>query len=334
MNVEFWIKEILASHERKTMPIMTHPGIEISGQKVVDTVSSGDLHFQAIKTLNEHFPQSMACTSIMDLTVEAEAFGAQLSVYENELPSIKGNLLNTYEDVLNLKIPSLEKARIPAFLKVSSLAYKILDKPFFAGCIGPYSLAGRLLGMTEIMISIYTEPQMVTLLLEKCTDFLINYVMAIKNTGVAGVIMAEPAAGLLSDEDCFNFSSVYIKRIVDAVQDETFIIILHNCGNTGHCTQAMLKSQAKCLHFGNKINMVKALNECPSNMLVMGNLDPVGVLKMSKENDVRLQTLKLLEETNSYNNFILSTGCDVPPNVPIENIQAFYDALSSYNTDY
>lgn len=172
---------------------------------------------------------------------------------------------------------------------------------------------------------------MVTLLLDKCTDFLMNYVTAIKATGVAGVIMAEPAAGLLSNEDCFNYSSVYIKKIVESVQDENFIVILHNCGNTGHCTQAMLKTKAKCLHFGNKIDMIKALNECPSEILVMGNLDPVGVLKMSNANDVHLQTLKLLKETSNYTNFILSTGCDVPPNIPMENIQAFYDALDCYN---
>lgn len=331
MNVESWIKEILASRERKAMPIMTHPGIEMLGRKVVDAVSDGDIHYQAIEALNNRFPQSMACTSIMDLTVEAEAFGAQLCVYDDELPSIQGHLLNNYDDVLRLGVPSLDKARVPEFLKVSALASKALEKPFFAGCIGPYSLAGRLMGMTEIMIAIYTEPQTVTLLLDKCTDFLMSYVSAIKATGVAGVVMAEPAAGLLSDEDCTNYSSIYIKKIVEAVQDETFAVVLHNCGNTGQCTQAMLKTEAKCLHFGNQIDMIKALDECPSDMLVMGNLDPVGVMKMGNADDVRTQTLKLLEEAGSYQNFILSTGCDVPPNIPMENIQAFYDALDSYN---
>ena len=62
MNVESWIKEILASRERKAMPIMTHPGIEMLGRKVVDAVSDGDIHYQAIEALNNSFPKSMACT--------------------------------------------------------------------------------------------------------------------------------------------------------------------------------------------------------------------------------------------------------------------------------
>lgn len=93
-----------------------------------------------------------------------------------------------------------------------------IDKPVLAGCIGPYSLAGRLYDMTEIMMAIYTEPDTVLLLLEKCTEFILRYCLAIKETGVAGVIMAEPAAGLLSNEDCQRYSSVYVKRIIDAVQ--------------------------------------------------------------------------------------------------------------------
>ena len=72
-----------------------------------------------------------------------------------------------------------------------------------------------------------------------------------------GVVMAEPAAGLLSDEDCTQYSSVFIKEIVEKVQDDHFTVILHNCGNTGHCTKAMVATGAAAYHFGNKIDMVE-----------------------------------------------------------------------------
>ena len=45
------------------------------------------------------------------------------------------------------------------------------------------------------------------------------------------LIIAEPAAGLLSPEQCAEFSSPYVKKVVDAVQDDNFMVILHNCGN-------------------------------------------------------------------------------------------------------
>lgn len=73
--------------------------------------------------------------------------------------------------------------------------------------------------------------------------------------------------------------------------------------------------------------MVEALKGCPSHTLVMGNIDPVGVLKMSSASQVAAQVAELLQRTCGYPNFVLSTGCDVPPGVPMENITAFYAAL-------
>lgn len=101
--------------------------------------------------------------------------------------------------------------------------------------------------------------------------------------------MAEPAAGLLSNEDCMTYSSVYVRRIIEKVQDEHFAVILHNCGNSGQCTEAMVATGAKGYHFGNRIDMVEALKGCPSHTLVMGNIDPVGVLKMSSASQVAAQ---------------------------------------------
>lgn len=76
--------------------------------------------------------------------------------------------------------------------------------------------------MTEIMMAIYTEPETALLLLDKCTLFITQYCRAIKDCGSAGVIIAEPAAGLLSNEDCMQYSSVFVKRIVE----EVHIVIL------------------------------------------------------------------------------------------------------------
>ena len=70
-------------------------------------------------------------------------------------------------------------------------AKTITDRPVFAGCIGPYSLAGRLYDMSEIMMLIYINPEAANSLLKKCSDFILRYCMALKATGVNGVVMAE-----------------------------------------------------------------------------------------------------------------------------------------------
>lgn len=310
---------------------MTHPGIELVGATVLDAVSKGEVHADAICALNERHPAA-AVTAIMDLTVEAEAFGAEIAFSKDEIPNVIGRLVSDYESVEALKVPGIDAARVPEFLKANALvAQRIKDKPIYGGCIGPFSLAGRLFDLSEFMMAIYIEPETVTLLLEKCTEFIVKYLTAMKQTGINGVIMAEPAAGLVSNEDCYQYSTVYVRKIIEAVQDDDFTVILHNCGNTGHCTDAMIRSGARALHFGNKADMLQALNECPRELTVMGNIDPVGVIKNGTPEMVRKETAALLEATSEFDNFVLSTGCDVPPHIPEENIEAFYAALDDYN---
>ena len=322
---------MLQEKKRVAIPIMTHPGIELTGNTVRQAVTDGQVHADAICALNEKFPAA-AVTAIMDLTVEAEAFGAQVLFSENEIPNITGRLVSDLESIQALQVPDLSAGRVQEYLKANRLtAERIKDKPIYGGCIGPFSLAGRLFDMTELMMSIYLEPDTVTLLLEKCTEFILKYVKAMKETGISGVVMAEPAAGLISNDDCNIYSTTYVKQIVDAVQDDSFIVILHNCGNTGHCTDAMVKSGAKGLHFGNKADMVEALKECPSDILVMGNIDPVCIMQQASPEKVKEETRALLNATAAWDNFILSTGCDVPPHIPFDNIIAYYEALDEFN---
>lgn len=325
-----FINYILRTEGCPAIPIMTHPGIEAIGKTVKDAVTDGKIHYEAVKYLADLY-DSAACTTIMDLTVEAEAFGARVMIPEDEIPSVTGAIVHDEASVNALEIPDMTKGRIPQYLLANRLAAENIQKPVLSGCIGPYSLAGRLYDMTEIMIAIYIDPETIVKLLDKCTRFLIQYCRELKNTGTAGVIIAEPAAGLLSNDDCMTYSTYFVKQIVEAVQDDDFAVILHNCGNTGHATQAMIESKACGLHFGNKINMTDVLKECPSDVVVMGNLDPVGIFKQGTGQEVRIATKKMLADTRGYDNFVISSGCDLPPHVSQENLLAFFEEVKIFN---
>nr|WP_288661240.1 uroporphyrinogen decarboxylase family protein [uncultured Alistipes sp.] len=331
LDMKVWAEAARSGKRRLAIPIMTHPGIELCGYTVRDAVTDGEVHARAILALNDRYPAD-ACSVIMDLTVEAEAFGAHIVFPENEVPSVTDALVHNLAEIEALKIPTLETGRIPQYIKANRIvAEAIGDKPLFAGCIGPFSLAGRLFGMTELMMAIFTEPETVQLLLEKCTRFISGYCQALKQAGAQGVVIAEPAAGLVSNEDCSLYSSSYVRRIVESVQDDSFLVVLHNCGNTGHCTEAMIETGAAGYHFGNQAGMVAALEACPTDTLVMGNIDPVGLFKQASADEMYRATQDLLNATAAYPNFILSSGCDVPPETPFANIEAFYEALTEYN---
>jgi uroporphyrinogen decarboxylase len=320
------IGKILTTDSIPVMPIMTHPGIELIGKKVIDAVKDGQTHYEAVMALRKRFPQSVASTTIMDLSMEAEAFGANIVFDDNEVPTVSGRMLESAADVEALQIPSLDTKRVPEYLKANRLAAAELDVPLFGGCIGPFSLAGRLYDMTELMMAMYIEPDTANLLLDKCTQFILEYCKQIKASGSAGVVMAEPAAGLLSNDDCQAYSSRFVKTIVDAVQDDNFVVMLHNCGNTGQCTKAMIETGAAALHFGNAIDMAQVLNEVPADIAVSGNINPVEIMKFGTPQQVEDVAKQLIKLADKHNNFILSTGCDVPPETPFENIESLFNA--------
>jgi len=332
--IKEWYENVLASPERIAMPIMTHPGIELIGATVLEVVTNGKTHFNAVNALHKNSP-SAAVTTAMDLTIEAEAFGCKINFETDSIPAVTERLIHNIDKVDELSVPEVTSSkRLAEYLKAVRLAVNnIHDVPVFSGCIGPFSLAGRLLDMTEIMTGIYINPDSVHHVTEKCTSFLKKYIREHKSMGADGIIMAEPAAGLLGEDECNLFSSSYIKEIVNEFQDDNFMIILHNCGHNGSLAKSMESTGAKALHFGNSADMLHVLESVSEDILVMGNIDPVNVLQTKDAALVRRKTKELLDKTKNYPNFVLSSGCDLPPGVPQNNIKAFFEALNEYNSE-
>lgn len=328
-----WKNSIIDSEEIKAMPIMTYPGLNILGETVLEMVTNGEVQYRSIKALTDRYT-TVASATVMALYVEAEAFGSEIKYSQNEIPTVSKRLINSFISLSSMKIPEIGEGKTCEHLKAAKLATEnITDRPVFAGIIGPYSLAGRLYDITEMMTTILLEPEGSHELLQVCTDFLKKYARAFKDAGCNGVIIAEPAAGLLAERECNEFSSSYVKQIVDYVQDENFIVILHNCGNTVTLVNSMVSTGSAGFHFGNSVDMLDILPYIPSDHLVFGNLDPAGVIRDGTPEIIRTETLELLNKTASFKNFVLSTGCDVPPGTKLENIDALFNALNEYNED-
>ena len=268
----------------------------------------------------------------MDLSVEAECFGAQIRIFDDEVPTVVGRLIHDEDEANALTVPSVGAARSGLYVEaIRKAAALITDRPVFAGMIGPFSLAARLLDVTEIMMDCYEDPDMVHAVLDKCTEFLIEYAKAYRDAGANGIMMAEPVAGLLSPTLEEEFSSPYVKRIVDAVQTDDFIVIYHNCGdNTPKMVKSILSTGAAAYHFGNSIDMKKMLEAIGDDVIVMGNVDPAGEIRLGNPESVRMATLSVMEACCEHPNFVISSGCDIPPLSPWENINAFFDAVGEF----
>lgn len=329
-NMKQWVQDVISQPVKKAMPILSFPGVQITGHTVEEMVKSGELQAQCMKAIADRFDTGVAF-SLMDLSVEAEAFGSPVVYSTDEVPTVNGTLVHDEEEAEALKVPKVGDGRTGECVKGIKLASEMItDRPVLAGIIGPYSLAGRLLDMTEIMILCYEEPEMVETVLEKVTEFLIEYAKAFKEAGANGVAMAEPAAGLLSPSLIKEFSTPYVQKIREAVEDENFVVLYHNCGNVVPLLENIKSIDALGYSFGNAIDIEETLKVLPEDRMVIGNIDPAGVIRNGNPEMIRKEVLELMERCCKYPNFVIASGCDIPPMTPLENIQAFFDAVEAF----
>ncbi len=322
------IKHYLQQNRTRALPILSFPAVQKLGISVDALLHSASLQADAMELIARE-TDTLAAVSPMDLSLEAEAFGAAVRFAEHEVPAVTGQLVCGAEDANALRVPALLSGRIPTALQgVRTAKERICDKPVLAGMIGPFSLAGRLTDVTEIMYLCFDEPETVHTVLKKATDFLITYAKALKDAGADGIIMAEPLAGVLSPDMAGEFSVPYVTRIIDAVQTEAFGVIYHNCGNAVSQMLPQIFSQNACAyHFGNAADIKEILTQAPADVICMGNIDPVSQFAVGTPDTVRKAVRALMRDCGAYPNFILSSGCDIPAHAKWENIDAFFDAL-------
>ena len=328
-NMKQWVADMIAAPSKKAMPVLSFPSVQLMGISVKELISSADSQAKGMKMIADRVDSS-ASVSLMDLSVEAEAFGSTIRISEDEVPTVIGSIVTDMDEAEALQVPAVGTARTGLYVEaICKAAELITDRPVFAGVVGPYSLAGRLLDVSEIMILCYDDPDMVHCVMSKTTEFLINYINAYKAAGANGVVMAEPLTGMLSPTLAEEFSAPYVKQIVDAVQDDEFIVIYHNCGdNVLRMADAIVSCGAAGYHFGNAIRLADMLPFIPADCLVMGNVDPAGEICNGTPESVKAATRQVLAECSHTPNFCISTGCDVPPMSPWANIDAFFEAVA------
>ncbi len=320
------VKKLLAD-KSKTVPILSFPSARLLGIGIKELISSPKMQMMGMKRIAGKCPVG-ASLNMMDLSVEAEAFGAEVFFPDDEIPTVTKGIIDEIGEAENIKVPKVGAGRTHIYIDgVKTAKEEICDIPVFCGVIGPYSLAGRLFNMTELMMECYDSPDEVKTLVGKAAEFILEYIKAFKAAGADGVIMAEPAAGLLSPALNEEFSVPFVKKIIEEVNDEDFVFCYHNCGdNVVHMAESIASIGADIYHFGNAIKLCEIIPAMPEDCIVMGNVDPV-LFKTGTEDDIKNAVQAVYDECKEFDNFMISSGCDIPYGAKWKNIDAYFEKV-------
>ena len=321
-----WINNQLQDRSHP-LPLLFYPAAPLLGISIKELLFSSTNQALSAKIITDKCPLN-AAIGIIEPTIEAEAFGAKLQFYDNQLPIIEENI--NIDTIENLNIPKVGTGRdginITAIKKAKAI---IQDRPVFAAVTGPYTISKELLGEAEIIIAVYEKPQMIDILLKKITLYLIAYIKKLKKAGAEGIIINEPAAGGLTLDICDKFSSRFIREICDEIRNDNLIIMYHICGNVILLVESIISIDADIYHFGPGVDIGEMLKLIPKDKIVMGNIDSSEFKKEPSESIVHI-TRELLLRCKYNKNFIISSGSSIPVDASWENIMSFFTTVEDF----
>jgi [methyl-Co(III) methanol-specific corrinoid protein]:coenzyme M methyltransferase len=260
-----------------------------------------------------------------DFVVEPEALGCEIKWWAKPelLPSVK---THPYKNPDDLTAPSnfLEAGRIPVVLKaITSLKEQVGDfLPISSLALGPFSLAGELAGVENLLIWTLKKPKLVDAFVGFSTELVIEYAKAQFRAGSNIVEVADAMASqdMISPTAFRRFVKPALTKIADRLGG---IRVLHICGRTAQIWSDLVAIDFNGLSVEAEIAQVKPIL---GNMKILGNVSSKKTLVLGSPDDVKAEARKALEEGVD----LLEPECGFSPSTPIENIQALVAARDEY----
>lgn len=200
---------------------------------------------------------------------------------------------------------------------------------------GPFTLAGLIYGVEKLMRNIYKDKaevhQVLAFTSELCYQYLARFVAS--GAGVISVADPNSSGDLISREQFAEFSAPYLQQVISRLKADGVLTVIHICGNISNRLDLIPGIGADIISLDYKVPLDKGREILGAKMAFAGNMNPVGVMQNLPADEVFKICNHCIAEAGSDSSYILMPGCDIPPAVPVENIQAMVKAAHSYQLE-
>jgi len=266
----------------------------------------------------------------------AGSLGVAVDYPEDEPARTHGGLISSLEEVSGL--PPVEIASdkgIQHWLEITRIVkdYFGEEKYIRGNCDqAPFSLASMVRGSQELMTDLLMDTEGVHRLLEYTTEAGLQFIRLMAETGAHMVSNGDSVAGpeMIPPEFYREFAFPYEKKLVDEAHRLGLSYTLHVCGDTEVILEDLVKTGADALELDYLTDIQKIYEHCHATTLMIGNLDPSGVLNFGSPELVKQKTLELLDIYQDSPRLMINAGCAIPPDTPPENIRAMIETTHQY----
>ena len=266
-----------------------------------------------------------------DILVIPQAMGIEVELQDNIGPVLP-HPIRSQKDVDNTFIPDIHESLGYVMDAIKMTKEMLNDEVPLIGFAGSpwtifcYAVEGKgSKSFDKAKGFCFSEPIAAHTLLQKITDTTILYLKEKVKAGVNAVQIFDSWGGMLSPADYQEYSWKYISQIVNALADETEVIVFGK--GCWFALDEMSKSKASALGVDWTCSAKNARYLTGGNITLQGNFDPSRLL--SPIPVIKKMVHEMIDEFGK-DKYIVNLGHGILPNIPVDHAKAFIDAVKEY----
>ena len=306
------------------------------GRKVGECFRNPELHAKALMGALDVFPEIDGlyvnlCLSDKHLTKRPDGlyddgYGLHWFVPEDDVGTVKYHEIEELDDERIDGTTSLKFGILETFAAIEERYKK--NYLIMPGITGPYSQMVFMMGLENVMIMMYDEPDELKEAIAKRVEYAVSWLDELIALGAEAVWIGEGAASssLISPACYAEFVAPYARELVTAARERGIPCFMHVCGNIVPSIREIASTGLSAIDVDYMVPMSLVREHCGNGTCIKGNLNPMDLLNRTAE-EVRELCQTIYRETEGP--MILGTGCLVAPRTPKENIDAMVQASRS-----
>lgn len=261
--------------------------------------------------------------ALFDLQIEAEAMGCKLVYSDTNPPSVATHPLEEGMTLADLKIPTEKDGRFPIVLEATrKICESLGDKIAIYGLItGPFTLALHLMG-TDIFYEMIDDEENVHELMKFCEEVCKNTARMYMQAGVDIIAVVDPMVSQISPDNFEEFVSPYITPLFQYIKDSEKTSSYFVCGNATRNVEPMCKCRPDNISIDENVELKYAKEMCDKYGVSLGGNIKLTVTMLFGTPADNINDAKNCLAIGGRKGYILSPGCDMPFNTPVENVKA------------
>ncbi|HTZ19491.1 MAG TPA: uroporphyrinogen decarboxylase family protein [Opitutaceae bacterium] len=302
------------------------------GWPITEYLTSENRWFEANRRAIETFPDVWFLPgfwSEFGMCTEPSAFGSRCSFPANEFPFAE-KIITTVEQVADLRTPDPHSDGLLPFMlnrlkwarpHIEELGHHIR----FSVSRGPLNIATFLMGTTEFLMAIKTDPEPMHRLLRIITDFLKQW-HALQREAIPtidGMLMLDDIVGFMGEKDFLAFGLPYLRELYAT---DVSVKFFHNDAACAKSIKYYAEAGINLYNPGIQTPLAEMRRLSDNRLTILGTIPPRDVLAQGTPADVRAAVQKLVADTPDRRRLILSCAGGMPMGVTTENVQAFIAA--------